>query len=189
MTGSRAQTADRIVNAALNLIASDGLGSVTMRRIAETAGVARQTLYNHYPNVDSIVVEAVDRHNRESIQLLESTLAVVDQPADKIEQLVRHVVAVGGHTQHAPGIEHALSAEARAKLGDYDQAVERVIRQIVEEGKADGTFRRDLHRDVDVGLIRRMLGELSEQAGHSPDGAAAIATAGARTILASVSAR
>jgi AcrR family transcriptional regulator len=187
MTDSRTATRDRITNAALSLIASDGLGSVTMRSIAEKAGVARQTLYNHYPDVDSIVVAAVDRHNQESIRLLESTLAVVDAPEDKIEQLVRHVAAVGAHTHHAPGIEHGLSAAARAKLGDYDLAVERNIRQIVEEGKAAGVFRHDLHRDVDVGLIRRMLGELSEQASQSPDDAAAIATAGTRTILAAVS--
>ena len=103
---------DRIIMATLALIAEDGLGSLTMMRIAETAGVARQTLYNHYPDIDSIVAEAIGRHNRESIQMLEAAMRVVERPEDKLEQLVRHAVAVGSHTHHTPGIEHSLSAEA-----------------------------------------------------------------------------
>ncbi|MDJ0665306.1 MAG: TetR/AcrR family transcriptional regulator [Acidimicrobiia bacterium] len=181
-------TTDRIIHAALSLIASDGLGAVTMRRIAETAGVARQTLYNHYPDVDSIVVAAVERHDEESIRLLESTLAVVDRPAEKVEQLVRHFVAVGAHTHHSQGIEHGLSAEARQRLGAYERAVEHWIRQILQEGQSTGAFHSDLEMEVDVDLIRRMLEGLSEQTSRSPDESAAIARAGTRTILASIGA-
>ena len=67
-------TDDRIIHAALTLIAHEGLGAVTMRSIAESAGISRQTLYNHYPDIDSIVAGALRRHNEESIQLLESSL-------------------------------------------------------------------------------------------------------------------
>ena len=172
----------------LTLIAGEGLGSVTMRRIAETAGIARQTLYNHYPDVDSIVVEAIERHNRESIAMLESTLAVVDRPDDRVAQLVRHVVAVGAHAHHTPGIEHGLSAEARAKLGGYDGSVDQCIRQIVKDGQEVGAFRDDLDPDVDTDLIRSMLDGLAEQAGRSPEAAAAIAATGTRTILAALGA-
>ena len=181
-------TTDRIIHAALNLIANEGLGAVTMRRIAETAGVARQTLYNHYPDVDSIVVAAVERHDEESIRLLESTLAVVDRPAEKVEQLVRHFVAVGAHTHHSQGIEHGLSAEARQRLGAYERAVEHWTRQILQDGQSAGAFRSDLEIEVDVDLMRRMLEGLAERASRSPEEAAAIARAGTRTILAAISA-
>jgi AcrR family transcriptional regulator len=42
---------DRIIDAALSLIGERGLGEVTMVEVARRAGVARQTLYNHYPDV------------------------------------------------------------------------------------------------------------------------------------------
>ena len=93
--GAAASPDDRIIEAALSLIAQQGLGGVTMSGIADTAGVARQTLYNHYPDIDSIVAEAISRHNRESIDLLEASQRVVDLPEDKLEQLVRHVVSIG----------------------------------------------------------------------------------------------
>ena len=39
-------------------------------------------------------------------------------PEDKLEQLVRHMVAIGAHAHHASGVEHGLSAAARETLGE-----------------------------------------------------------------------
>ncbi len=177
---------DRIIEAALSLITRDGLGAVTMMKIAETAGVARQTLYNHYPDVDSIVLEATIRHNRESIQLLEASLGVVDTPEGKLEQLVRHMVSIGAHAHHASGIEHGLSAGARETLAEYDAELDRRIRDILEAGHRAGVFRRDLTPDIDAVLIRHILTGLTHQAASTPDKAAALAATGTRTVLAAV---
>jgi AcrR family transcriptional regulator len=189
MTPTSHSTDDRIIHAALALIAEEGLGAVTMRSIAETAGIARQTLYNHYPDVESIVAEAIERHNRESIRLLESALQVVDDPSDKLEQLVRHVVSIGSHAQHAPGIEHGLSAHARETVRGYHDALAHVIREVLEDGQQNGDFRTDLVPEIDALLIRHMLDGLAEGAARTPDQAAAIATTGIRTIRAAVAER
>jgi AcrR family transcriptional regulator len=186
MTPAPRSTDDRIINAALALIAREGFGAVTMRSIAETAGIARQTLYNHYPDLDSIALEAIKRHNEVSIQLLESSLRVVDDPPGKLEQLVRHVVSIGAHAHHAPGIEHALSADARATLSEYHDALDCVIREVLEEGLTIGAFRSDLSLDLDAALVRHMLTGLSEQAAQAPEQAAVIATTGIRTIRAAL---
>lgn len=180
-------TDDRIMEATLALIAHDGLGAMTMMRIAKAAGVSRQTLYNHYPDVDSIIAEAIGRHDRESTDLLESSLRVVDRPEEKLIQLVRHVVAVGAHPHHAPGIEHGLSADARATLGEYRGALDRCIGDVLEEGRRSGAFRSDLEIAVDVVLVRHMLDGLAELSAQTPHRAAAIAGTGVRTMLAAVS--
>lgn len=181
-TERRSSADDRIIEAALSLIATDGLGAVTMIKIAATAGVARQTLYNHYPDVDSIVVEAISRHNRESIQLLEASLRVVDTPEAKLEQLVRHMVSIGAHAHHTAGIEHGLSAGARETLGEYDAELDRQIRGILEEGHRTGAFRDDLDPDIDAVLLRHILHGLTHQAASTPDSAAELAATGARTV-------
>jgi AcrR family transcriptional regulator len=177
---------DRIIMATLALIAEDGLGSLTMIRIAETAGVARQTLYNHYSDIDSIVAEAIRRHNRESIQILEAAMRVVDRPEDKLEQLVRHAVTVGAHAHHTPGIEQGLSSNARVTLREYGNALDRCIREVMEDGQKANAFRSDLSPDIDATLIRHMLDGLAAQAAASPDQAASIAGSGTRTVLAAV---
>jgi len=184
--GGTASAGDRIIEAALTSIAREGLGAVTMTGIAEAAGVSRQTLYNHYPDVDSIVTDAITRHNRESIRLLEAALLVVDDAPGKLTQLVRHMVMIGAHAPHAPGLEHGLSGPARARLDEHDAAVDDTIRGVLDHGRRDGAFRHDLDLDVDTVLIRHLLAGLSEQASRTPDAAAAIAATGTRTLLAAV---
>jgi len=179
-------TNDRIIHAALTLIADRGIGGVTMRSIAETAGIARQTLYNHFPDIDTIVAAALQRHNEESIQLLETSLRVVDDPSEKLEQLIRHVVSIGTHAHHTPGIEHGLSPEARATLTEYHKVVDGAIREILEDGQRAGGFRPDLSLETDTALVRHMLSGLTEAAAREPDQAAEIAAVGIRTIRAAV---
>lgn len=176
---------DRIIEATLGLIAEHGLGSITMREIAEVAGVARQTLYNHYPDVDSIVVAAMDRHNRESIELLDRALAVVDGPSAKLEQLVRHSVSIGAHGHDATGLEHGLSPTAREALTGYDEALDDRIRAILEDGQRAGAFRSDLDANTDAVLIRHLLRGLTSQASTAQD-ASELAASGTRTVLAAV---
>lgn len=185
----RASAGDRIIEATLELIARDGLGGITMTAIADAAGVSRQTLYNHYADVDGILVDALARHNAESLRLLESALAVVEDAEGKLAQLVRHMVMVGAHAQHAPGLEHSLSERARQPLRDHDASVDATIREILTQGQADGSFRADLDLEVDAALVRSLLAGLADQAARSPEAAATLAAVGSRTLLAAVGAR
>lgn len=177
---------DRIIQAALVLISVHGLGGVTMSKVADTAGVSRQTLYNHYPNIDGIVAEAMRRHSQQSIELLEAALQIADSPMEKLEQLVRHVVSVSAHAHHAPDYRSGLSAQARATLDIYQEAVEEHIRAIIEDGRQVGAFRPDLTVAIDTILIRAMLDGTSELVARAPADAAQIGTAATRTILTAV---
>lgn len=179
-------TGDRIIHATLTLIGEHGLGAVTMSRVADAAGVARQTLYNHYGDIDSIVAAAIDRHNRESIDLLEAALQIADSPTDKIEQMVRHFVMVGAHARHALNLGSGLSADVRVTLDIYQDAVEQHIREILEDGRQSGDFRPDLTPEIDTTLTRSLLDGLYELAADTPEQASRIATTGTRTILAAL---
>jgi AcrR family transcriptional regulator len=177
---------DRIIGAALALINEYGLGAVTMSGIAEAAGVARQTLYNHYPNIDSIVATAITRHNSDSIELLESALATADSLEGKLDQLVRHVVSVGAHAGHHLDIQYGLAAGTRATLSDYGELVSAHIRDILSSGIESGAFRADLVPEWDTVLVQHLLSGISALAAHSPGDAARIAETGSRTILAAI---
>ena len=177
---------DRIIHATLTLISEHGLGAVTMSRVADTAGVARQTLYNHYDDIDNIVASAIDRHNRESIDLLGTALQMAESPTGKIEQMVRHFVMVGSHARHTFDFGTGLSADARVTLDAYDDAVEQHVRGILEDGRRSGDFRPDISLEIDTVLIRALLEGLSELASDAPEQASRIVTTGTRTILAAL---
>lgn len=157
-----------------------------MSGIAEAAGVARQTLYNHYPNIDTIVATAIAQHNRDSIELLESALAIADSVEGKLDQLVRHVVSVGVHAGHNLDIQYGLAAGTRATLSDYGELVSAQIHDILTAGIESGAFRSDLVPEWDTVLVRHLLSGISALAAHSPGDAARIAETGARTILAAL---
>jgi AcrR family transcriptional regulator len=174
---------DRIVHAALALINEHGLGGVTMSQVADAAGVARQTLYNRYGDIDSIVATTIERHNQESLDLLASAITVTESPEDRLEQLVRHFASIGAHSHHSVDLLGALASELRAGLDAYRHAIEEHIRAIIDEGMRADNFRSDLSLDIDTGLIRSVLEGVRYLAARTPDQAAQISTTGTRTIL------
>jgi AcrR family transcriptional regulator len=178
---------DRIIHSSFALIGEYGLGGVTMSRIAEAAGVARQTLYNHYADIDSIVAATIKRHNRESIELLEVSLQIADSPIDRLEQMVRHFASIGAHAHQSIDLRAALALELRAELDEYQDAVENHISAIILDGQEAGDFRSDLAVEIDTVLVRSLLDGVLDLAASSPDRAAQIATTGTRTILAALS--
>lgn len=174
---------DRIVHAALALINEHGLGGVTMSQVAVAAGVARQTLYNRYGDIDSIVASTIERHNQESLDLLASAIAVAETPEDRVEQLVRHFASIGAHSHHSVDLLGALASELRAGLIAYRHAIEEHVRAIIDDGIRAGNFRSDLSLDIDTGLIRSLLEGIQDLAARTPDHAPQISTTGTRTIL------
>ena len=179
-------TRDRIMHATLVLISEQGLGAVTMSGVADAAGVARQTVYNHYPDVDTIVAAAISQHARESVALLNAAMRVVERPVDRLEQLIRHVAATTVHAPHALDVRHSLSPEARASLVEFDGALDALITEILEEGRSAGVFRTDLACEVDAVLVRHLLEGLSALIAEAPDRTAEITSASTRTIMAAL---
>jgi AcrR family transcriptional regulator len=178
---------DRIIHASFVLIGEHGLGSVTMSQIAEAAGVARQTLYNHFADIDSIVAATIKRHNNESIDRLEISLHVADSPVDRLTQMVRHFAAIGAHAHQSIDLRSALAVELQAGLDEYQDLVKSHISAIIVEGLETGDFRQDLSVEIDTLLVRSLLDGIHDLAASSPDQAAQIAAVGTRTVLAALS--
>ncbi|NUU24738.1 MAG: TetR/AcrR family transcriptional regulator [Streptomycetaceae bacterium] len=54
-------TADRIAAAALGILLAEGAQAVTMRRVAEDAGVTAMATYRHFPNRDALLRAVVGK--------------------------------------------------------------------------------------------------------------------------------
>jgi AcrR family transcriptional regulator len=52
---------DQVIQAALSLFAERGLDATSMDAIAERSGVSKATIYNHWPDKDSLALEAMAR--------------------------------------------------------------------------------------------------------------------------------
>lgn len=61
-----AQTRDLVLQAARMLIVSDGQAAVTPTRLVEMSGVARSTIYRHWPDADAIIADAMSLDRQDS---------------------------------------------------------------------------------------------------------------------------
>lgn len=181
MTSAR----ERIIDATLTLVADQGLAGVTMVAVAKTAGVARATLYNNYPDVPSILADAAAAHNQHAIDGLVRALAVISTPPKAIEQLVRHIAAISSHG-HTLATHHKFPPELRDQLSAFDTELEHQIRSILTDGIASGDFRLDLDPDATALLLRHALTGVSELVAATPEQAAHIVDDTTATLLAAI---
>jgi AcrR family transcriptional regulator len=187
-TDAQTSTRDRIIEAALGLMTERGFAGVTMKAVAETAGIARQTLYNHFPDVDSIVAEAIETHQIDSLNSLRSVLATIESPVARLEHLVRQAAAAAVHHHPAAGIQQGLSAEMQATLQEHDVELISIIEGALRAGIESDEFRADLDIATDAQLIKRMLDAVAELTSANPEGLHVTVAAATRTLLASVTA-
>jgi len=183
-----ADTRGRIIEAALQLMAERGFAGVTMKSVAETAGVARQTLYNHFSDVDTIAAAAIEAHQLESLGALHSMLATIESPLARLEHLVRHAAAAAVHHQPVATMLPGLSAEMQATLRRHETALVSIIEDALRAGVATGDFSPQLDVDRDAQLVKSMLDATAELTSRDPEAVQTVVAAATRTLLASVSA-
>lgn len=85
-----AQTVDAIVEAATQILQSDGEERLTTNRIAERAGVSIGSLYQYFADKEAIVEAIAERERNKVVSAIVKSLSDVD-PAD-FENAVREVI-------------------------------------------------------------------------------------------------
>ena len=62
-----------VLEAATELLIEEGHSAVTPHQVSKTTGIARSTIYRHWPDPDSLLIDAID-----SMLAPDHTLSVVD---------------------------------------------------------------------------------------------------------------
>jgi AcrR family transcriptional regulator len=150
-TGRRRNAAarDAILEAAFELLRTQGASGLTIEAIAEAAGVGRQTIYRWWPSKGAVMAEAMVRaagaivpvHDSGSFrddlaQFLIDSFAVLEDPG--VRRALRQLVAAAQQDEHVAGVLAEFTAQRRAEL-----------RSLLEQGIASG----DLSADANPGLL------------------------------------
>lgn len=75
---------DRILDSASELFYRDGYHAVGIDTIVERSGVAKMTLYRHFPSKDNLIAAYLERANVEFWDWLEGEIASADEPRAKL---------------------------------------------------------------------------------------------------------
>jgi AcrR family transcriptional regulator len=75
---------ERILETAQRLFYRDGFRAVGVDTIIAEAGVAKMSLYRHFPSKDDLIVAYLDESNRQYWQWLEGEVADIEDPLDEL---------------------------------------------------------------------------------------------------------
>jgi AcrR family transcriptional regulator len=172
----------RILDATFALVVEEGLGAVTMTRIADRADVARQTLYNHFADVEQIVVAGIEEYNQTGFAHLMDLLEASESPVTKLDLLVRHAVAGAAHGRAVSDIRSALSPSARTHLDRHTQSFRMLIESTIEAGIETREFDPTIDPAVYAALVEGALLAGADLSGTRED-AARVATVTSDALL------
>ena len=154
---------ERILRAAIDVFAESGYFNAKVTDIAKAAGVADGTIYLYFDGKEELLTTIFREHTRNYLQSLERDLAPVRRPEERIRIAVRHhletlgrdrALAVVAQVELRHSIKY-MSLLSHQEVGDYLG----ILRKIVEQGQADGVFRRTLHPQL---VAKALFGVLDE---------------------------
>lgn len=120
-------TVEAILEATAHILTEEGYDKANTNRIAERAGISVGSLYQYFPNKESLMAALMEQHSSEIAALVESKLQdLFDEPPEiAIPELVRAVIAA-----HAinPRLHQVLNEEIprSERLQQMQKADERI---------------------------------------------------------------
>lgn len=158
----RRQARERLIlEAAQELMEAHGYDAMTMDDLAARAGITKPTLYKHFPSKEGIAVRAI-------VHLMQGARAFLDAqdtmlPAiTRLERFLRRLLEAKfspGHLPIGPETRMALTPILRAHpdyMAEFEALVT-AVSEVIEQAKAEGTFRRNLPTRVAVQMMFSVL--------------------------------
>jgi AcrR family transcriptional regulator len=130
-----------ILDTTAALVTEHGLAAVTMSRIAQETGISRATLYNYFPDVESILVAWHDRQVADHLRQLTDAGAHDGDAAERLEGVLRTYATLStGHATNELGAllhrgDHV--SHARQHLLDF-------VAGLISDAVAAGQVRDDV---------------------------------------------
>ncbi len=154
---------DEILRAAAEIFHRKGYRGATMSDIAAAVNLTAGSLYHHFPSKEELLIAVLDEGMTQIIAAIRAIVQGEGSPAQKLRAVARtHVRSITAHHNIAVAVIFESRAllekpDVRAPYVQQRDALERLYRQVVEEGIAAGVFRAV---DVDI-LVKALFGALN----------------------------
>lgn len=155
---------ERILRAATDVFAKNGYFKAKVSEIAKAAGVADGTIYLYFDGKEDVLTTIFREHTRSYLQSLERDLANIRRPDEQLRVAIRHHLETLGRDRALAVVSqvelrHSLkfmSLLSQQEVADYLD----MIRKIIENGQAEGAFRRTLHPQLVAKSVFGILDEM-----------------------------
>lgn len=139
----------QIVQAVLNLIATQGLKRLSVGAVARRVGIVPSAIYRHFKSKDEMVDAAFDFVRARALEHLNRICAEEPKALDRLERLVMLHVQMVRELQALPRIvfsegHYADAPERRARAYELLRGMHARLEEIVRAGQEAGEIRADL---------------------------------------------
>jgi AcrR family transcriptional regulator len=135
---------DSILDCSINIIESEGIEKLNTNYIAEKSGISVGSIYQYFPNKESIVSNLIERHYEERIKILNERIFTLRKQS--VEMVVEGIIRTlfESHKKH-PNLEQIFQQKKRS-LGGYirEQELDQRLIKLLEKYMK----RTDAHFDV-----------------------------------------
>ncbi len=161
----RQARAELILDEAEKLFVEKGYRDTSIDEIAAHAGVAKGTLYQHFPGKEALIMALLERN----FALLEQTLERIAREASpartRLEHLLRYVYQERGgqHRFLLQFLDQSVEGRQAIVAGKHGHIAERwqqitsQIRGMLEDGKAEGAFDQAISTELMLCLFLELL--------------------------------
>jgi len=155
-TDPRIERSRRVVRqAALAELAEVGYGRFTIESVSARCGVARSTIYRHWPDKLTLIADALQTLNR---QPGPADAAGETSPRQRVRQLVRHLAEAFRESIVADCLPAIIEAAAHHRdVRDFHHQYNASRRRALVEAIAAGIAAGDIADDVDPALAALAL--------------------------------
>lgn len=140
---------EQIVEAAMAIIATGGLSSLSIAGIAERVGIVPSAVYRHYDGKDAVMAAVLGHLRSRLLANVDAVCAETPEALGRLRRLLARHMAMLVETPALPRVIFAHFAQVEPDGGfsglhetlcDYLRAVAR----IVEQAQQEGAIRRDI---------------------------------------------
>jgi TetR/AcrR family transcriptional regulator of autoinduction and epiphytic fitness len=137
-----------IRRAALAELGEVGYGAFTIESVAARAGVARSTIYRHWPDKLALIADAFETFHVQMVPSIET-----GSVRERVERLVRHVAEIVVDSTFSaciPALIEGAERDARVRDFHHRYAAERrqALVDLIAEGVALGNFRAGVNPEL-----------------------------------------
>ncbi|MCE5267070.1 MAG: TetR/AcrR family transcriptional regulator [Planctomycetaceae bacterium] len=149
---------EQIAEAAMSLVASQGLRRLSLAAVARRVGLVPSGIYRHFKNKDELLLAVLDRVEE---RLMANVEAARDEADDPIEQLrgvlMRHIRFIR-EGRAVPRIifaddVHAGSPERRRRVAQIFNRYAAAVGKIIAAAQSQGQIRPDCNRQTLVMML------------------------------------
>ncbi|MBY8882124.1 TetR/AcrR family transcriptional regulator [Actinacidiphila acidipaludis] len=163
---------EHLVSRATAVVAEVGWSQASVTAVADAAGIAAGSVYQHFPSKAALAVEVFRRAAGREVEVLGH---VLNEPGDPVERLSRGVATFARRALENRGLAYALlAAPAEPAVGaerlTFRRRYRALFAEVVRDGMAKGLL-PEQNAEVTAAALTGAIGEVLVDPLAAPDAA------------------